>query len=57
MYEWIHDDITWCGNNCSHTECERNQANILDKTAWHSYAMFRGTATCPLKEEKEEDNE
>ena len=48
LYEWFHDDITWCSNECSHTECERNQANMLDKSGLHSYALFKNTETCPL---------
>ena len=57
MDEWIHDDITWCGNECSHTECERNQINILDRTHWHSYAMFKGTETCPYYKKDDEDED
>lgn len=48
MYEWIHDDITWCGNECSHTECPRNQINRLSKEGLFSMAMFKDTETCPL---------
>ena len=28
FYEWYHDDITWCGNDCHYTECERNKENM-----------------------------
>lgn len=52
LYEWFHDDITWCGNECSHTECERNQINMLNKSGLHSYALFKDTETCPLKEKE-----
>ena len=48
MYEWIHDDITWCGNECSHTECERNLANKLSKTGVFSMSMFKNTEMCPF---------
>ena len=48
LYEWFHDDITWCGNECSHIECERNLANRLDKTGLFSAAMFKDTEICPL---------
>jgi len=51
MYEWIHDDITWCGEECSYTDCERNLANRLSKTGWYSAAMFKGTEMCPHREE------
>lgn len=49
-YEWIHDDITWCGNECHYLECERNIANRLSKEGLFSMAMFRNTETCPLYE-------
>ena len=48
FYKWIHDDITWCGNECAHTECERNTANRLTKGGLYSAAMFRDTEVCPL---------
>ena len=51
-YDWIHDDITWCGNECSYTECERNFANRLTKGGYFSAAMFKGTETCPLSKDK-----
>ena len=47
LYKWIHDDITWCGNECSHTDCERNIVNKLCDTGCYSMAMFKGTETCP----------
>ena len=49
LYKWFHDDITWCGNECSHTECERNMANRLEQGGLMSIAMFKDTETCPLK--------
>ena len=48
MYEWIHDDITWCGNECSYTKCERNIVNKLSKEGMFSMALFKDTETCPL---------
>lgn len=50
---WFHDDITWCGNECSHTECERNIANKISKTGPYSAAMFRDTEMCPLNKTDE----
>ena len=58
MYEWIHDDITWCGNECSNTSCERNMVNRLSHEGFFSMALFKGTEVCPLsKEERNTDNE
>ena len=54
LYEWFHDDITWCGNECGYTECSRNIANRLTKGGLLSMAMFKGTPTCPLTKEKED---
>lgn len=48
LYEWIYDDITWCGNECSNTECERNFSNRLTKGGYYSAALFKGTEMCPL---------
>ena len=50
--EFVHDDITWCGNECSHTECERNIANRLSKDGLFSAAMFKNTEMCPLTKEE-----
>ena len=55
--EWIHDDITWCGNECSHTECERNLANRLTKGGMYSAALFKDTEMCPLTKEKKNEKE
>lgn len=57
FFEWIHDDITWCGCECSHTECERNLANRLTKGGYYSAAMFIGTEMCPLTKEKKDEEE
>jgi len=50
LYEWFHDDITWCGNECYYTECERNMANRLSQEGPFSLSLFKGTETCPLTE-------
>lgn len=52
LYEWFHDDITWCMNDCSHRECERNIANRLQKEGLFSAALFAGTEMCPLYEKE-----
>lgn len=64
LYEWLHDDITWCGNECDHTECERNLVNRLSWEGLFSMSMFKGTETCPLnnltgnnKDERTKGNE
>ena len=57
LYEWLHDDITWCANECGHFECERNLQNRLQKTGLYSAAMFKNTETCPLYTMKENENE
>ena len=53
--DWIHDDITWCGNECSYTECERNIANKIAKEGLYSAALFKGTETCPLTKGENND--
>lgn len=50
LLKWFHDDITWCGNECSNTACERNMANRLSHEGLFSTALFKGTEVCPLKE-------
>ena len=50
LLKWMHDDITWCGNECSNTSCERNIANRLSHEGLFSMALFKGTEVCPLKE-------
>lgn len=57
MYEWIHDDITWCGNECSHTDCERHLSNRLTKGGMYSAALFKGTEMCPYANESEKEND
>lgn len=55
--EFIHDDITWCANDCSYTECERNKANRLSKGGLCTMAYFKDTEMCLLNKEKDyEDN-
>ena len=55
IYEWIHDDITWCGNECSYLKCERNMQNRLVKDGYFSAALFKNTDVCPLKGEVEHE--
>lgn len=57
LYEWFHDDITWCANECSHTECERNIVNRLEKGGLYSAAFFKGTEMCPLEDKKRDESE
>jgi len=57
LYEWMHDDITWCGNECSHTECERNLQNRLTKGGYYSAAMFKDTEMCPLTADKKRQSQ
>jgi hypothetical protein len=57
LYEWFHDDITWCGNECHYTECERNLANRLMKDGLYSAAMFKDTEMCPLTKQTKEAGE
>ena len=52
LYEWFHDDITWCGNECYYTKCERNIANKLQREGLYSMALFKNTEMCPLFNEK-----
>lgn len=56
LYEWLHDDITWCGNECSHTECERNIANRLSHEGLFSMSLFKDTETCPLYKKDDKNN-
>lgn len=51
LYAWIHDDITWCANECSNTACRRNLANKLSKKGLFSMAELKNTDLCPLKKE------
>ena len=53
LYAWCHDDITWCGNECSYTKCERNIANRIGQGGLYSAALFKDTEMCPLKGEDE----
>ena len=55
LYEWIHDDITWCGNECYFTKCERNITNKLSKAGLYSVALFKGTEMCPLSKENKDE--
>lgn len=44
---WIYDDITWCVDECPHTDCERHLSNRINPDALYSGAFFKGTETCP----------
>ena len=57
LYEWFHDDITWCGNECSHIECERNMVNRLQKEGLFSMALLKNTEACPLWRKEDEHRE
>ena len=57
VYVWMHDDITWCGNECSYTKCERNLANRLEQGGYFSAAMFKDTDMCPLKGVNKDDSQ
>lgn len=55
MIAWIHDDITWCGEeHCPVVDCMRNQVNRIDKTGMYSMAMFRGTDVCPVSRDMDQ---
>ena len=54
LFEWFHDDITWCGNECSYTACERNLQNRLQKGGLMSIAIFKDTEVCPLNKSAED---
>ena len=54
-YSWISQDITWCMSECNIQNCYRNPVNMTDKTGLHSFAEFKGTDLCPLKELLNED--
>ncbi len=56
LEKWIHDDITWCGNVCTNKKCERNLANRKTVGGMFSMAMFRETDTCPLNNNKQDEN-
>ncbi len=52
---WIADDITWCmEENCPMTSCRRNVVNMVERVGVHSYAMFKGTAECPVSRSLDE---
>ena len=57
FFNWVHDDITWCGNECSNTKCYRNLVNRYSHDGMYSAAMFKGTEMCPLTWEDEDEKE
>ena len=55
LLSWFHDDITWCAyDECPHINCERNIANMMDRTRLHSYAIFKDTEACPYYKENKD---
>lgn len=50
MYSLFSDDITFCASECDNEECMRHPSNIKEKEFPHSYALFKGTETCPDEE-------
>ena len=57
LYAWFHDDITWCGNECSYTKCERNIANRITQGGLYSAALFKDTEMCPLTKQQGDNSE
>ena len=51
--KWVHDDITWCTEECSNTDCERNTVNRLSEDNIYAAALFKGTDICPLTRESD----
>lgn len=51
---FFFDDITWCTEDCPVTNCYRNQVNMRDRTGLHSFAVFKGTAECPISRSLDE---
>ena len=46
---WIHDDITWCDDDCCPLiNCRRNPKNIANHAGLHSFANFKETEECPI---------
>ena len=52
LVTFIHDDITWCASECNNKECFRHTSNMTNKDGIHSFADFKGTYDCPMKEGK-----
>ncbi len=46
---WIHDDKTWCANECNYFDCSRNPVNMSNPIGIHSYANFENTDLCEKK--------
>ena len=56
MYNWIHDDITWCGETeCENTSCRRHLNNRRQKEGVFTMSMLKGTELCPLKDLKHKE--
>lgn len=55
MYGFFMDDITWCiEEDCPMITCRRNTVNMIDHSGLHSYAIFKGTAECPVSRSLDE---
>ena len=51
MYDWMYDDITWCGETeCENTSCRRHLNNRSQKEGMFSMSILKGTGLCPLKD-------
>lgn len=50
--DWIHDDITWCMNECRNISCFRNLKNKSPTTKVFSAAKLKNTELCPIEQNK-----
>lgn len=58
MYDWMYDDITWCGETeCKNTSCRRHLNNRRQKEGVFTLSMLKGTELCPLKKSNKEKND
>ena len=49
----MNDDMSFCMDECKHTECERHPSNIVERSIPHSYMHFKGTEFCQRMTRKE----
>ena len=52
LYNWMHDDITWCGSDCDNVSCFRHPSNMMIKDGIHSFSCFKETGECPVSKEQ-----